>query len=228
MRPLISAYVDNVNQQTEAWQDEFHPAGSYAIAELVLADVVYVTQLARLLFCWNMGHETYHCALVSQVFRKFGCRLETTRLLAARVGADGQHADDDVRRALELVGFREALDLEEFSAYLYEYTPEIQDWRFEAFAGIYATYDTEAFRRAMRAFANAFGRKGLLDIAEDRDDMFEENLQSNGLDEFEEGAGTDGAGKLPIYGDDWNATFEDVSVGLIDPAKLSALPLAIE
>jgi hypothetical protein len=105
LHPAMLAYVANVNLKARGHgpplaHTDFHPAGSFAIVPLVLADPKYIGALIDHLRGWDMDHESWHAALIDELLRRHGVREETIRLLAWRaVESDGQ-TDENLVQAV--------------------------------------------------------------------------------------------------------------------------------
>ncbi len=215
LRPLISHYVSNVNHASNTWQDEYHPRGSYAIAELVLADQNYIPQFAQLLFNWDMGHETYHYRLIDKLFEQYGYTEQTQYLLAARVCADGQHSGENVLRALYRHGFKQAIVLEDFVSATLATLPHPESaWQLREFARIYAGEDKAQYAQVTEIFLTALRKdKKFMDVMDEVQDSFAEEYDVQQLMEV--------AGFLanePLG--DWN---EGLEYALVESTDLSRL-----
>ncbi|MFZ6779850.1 hypothetical protein ACO0LD_23705 [Undibacterium sp. Ji83W] len=215
LRPLISQYVSNVNHENYTWQDEFHPRGSYAIAELALADENYIPQFARLLFNWDMGHETYHYRLIDKLFEKYGYTEKTLFLLAARVCADGQNSDENVLRALYRHGFKEQIRLEDFIRIAMSILPHLESaWQLRKFARIYAGEDKAQYVQVTEIFLDALRKdKKITAVMDEVQDSFSEEYDELQLMEVAGFLGNETLG-------DWN---EDLNNALVESTDLSKL-----
>ena len=218
LRSLISQYVSNVNHESNTWQDEYHPRGSYAIAELVLADQNYIPQFAQLLFNWDMGHETYQYRLIDKLFEKYGYTKQTQYLLAARVCADGQHRGENVLRALYRHGFKEKIRLTDIISTALALFPDPESaWRLREFARCYAGEDKELYARLTEKILHALGQ-------DDRYAAVTDEVRSDFANEYDEYRLMEVAGFLAdkTLGD-WDEGLDDALVESTDMSKL--LPL---
>jgi len=218
LRPLISQYVNNVNHESNTWQDEFHPRGSYAIAELVLADENYIPQFARLLFNWDMGHETYHYTLIDKLFEKYGYTEQTQYLLAARVCADGQHSGENLFRALYRHGFKEMIRPEHFISVALTLLPGPESaWQLREFVRCYAGEDKELYARLTEKILHALSKDG-------RYAAVVEDVRNDFSREYDEHQLMEVAGSLAekTFGD-WNEDLDDALVESTDVSKLVLL-----
>lgn len=156
LRPLIERYIEQVNSggEDESWQDEFHPRGSFAIAELALADATACPLLGNLLFRWDMSHETYQEGLIDQLFTKHGFNDHTLDLLACRILADGQAIHNQVAAAMFDHGLRERIDLADFAGRCARFVHRslAAELGLDAFAAIYAGRDEAAYDAVWSAF----------------------------------------------------------------------------
>ncbi|MFZ6745605.1 hypothetical protein ACO0LC_20465 [Undibacterium sp. JH2W] len=222
LRPLVSEYIANVNHESNSWQDEFHPRGSFALAELTLVDEKYLPQLASLLFKWDMGHETYQYTLIDQLFEKYGYTEQTLQLLAARVCADGQHIDENVWRAIHCHGFKEKIDIEHFVDIALELLPYPEAaWQLESFARIYAGQDEATYLLTVEVITKALRHdrkfEAVLDeVLNQFSGKFEEhNLMQTGNDFWSK----------PVM--DWNADLENAVIENSDFTKLAKIDIGL-
>ncbi|MES2041866.1 MAG: hypothetical protein V4495_28965 [Pseudomonadota bacterium] len=215
VRSLVSQYVANVNQESHTWQDEFHPRGSYAIAELVLADESYIPQFARLLFNWDMGHETYHYRLIDKLFEKYGYTEQTLFLLAARVCADGQNGGENVLRAMYRHGFKRQIVLEDFASVALTILPHPESaWQLREFARIYAGEDKAQYAQVTEFFLNALRKDTKFTaVIDEAKYSFAQEYDEHQLMEVAGFLGNQTLG-------DWN---EDLENALVESSDLSKL-----
>ncbi len=221
LRSLISQYVSNVNHESNTWQDEYHPRGSYAIAELVLADQNYIPQFAQLLFKWDMGHETYHYRLIDKLFEKYGYTEQTLFLLAVRVCADSQHSGENVLRALYRHGFKQQIALEDFVSTALAILPDPESaWQLREFARIYAGEDKAQYAQVTEIFLNALRKdKKFAAVLDEVQDSFAEDYDEHQLMEVAGFLADETLG-------DWNEGLDDALVESTDLSKLLPLDAA--
>lgn len=159
LRERIARYVVQVNAAGDEynWQDEFHHSGAFAIAELALVDAAWCSLLGRLLFHWDMGHETFHEALIDQLFSRHGLVDGTAELLACRICADGQASDDQCAAALYDHDFKPRLDLDDFARRCVRFSScnVSADLGMEHFALIYADGNPAEYEKVWAAFVRA-------------------------------------------------------------------------
>lgn len=218
LRPLIAQYVDNVNHEPDTWQDEYHPRGSFAIAELTLADESYIPSLAKRFSLWDLGHETYQEKLIDQLLVRYGYTDTTEYLLAARLCADGQHIDENIWRALYRYGFKDKIDFSQFVKLVLQLStfPEA-GWHLEKFCQLYAGRDQSAYSLAISTALNILRNDEL-------HSPFAEGFQNKCSDEFREhwlmdadnGDSNDREG-------DWNAGLENALIEESDFTKMELL-----
>ncbi|MFZ6642390.1 hypothetical protein ACO0LL_21885 [Undibacterium sp. TC4M20W] len=215
LRPLVSQYVSNVNHESNTWQDEYHPRGSYAIAELVLADENYIPQFARLLFKWDMGHETYHYRLIDKLFEKYGYTEQTLFLLAARVCADGQNSGENVLRAIYRHDFKQQIVLEDFVSVALAIFPHPESaWQLREFARIYAGEDKAQYAQVTEIFLNALRKdKKFAAVMDEVQDSFAEEYDEHQLMEVAGFLAEETLG-------DWNEGLDEALVESTDLSKL--------
>lgn len=98
----ISQFIKQVNTPDYqfAFQDEFHASAAFAIAELCLADKKWCGLLGKLLFLWDMSRETFQLDLIDELVARYGSCDEIWQLLAYRILADNQCADQQIGAAL--------------------------------------------------------------------------------------------------------------------------------
>lgn len=155
----IAQYVRQVNytDYSSSFQDEFHASGSFAIAELCLADKKWCGLLGKLLLLWDMGHETFQLNLIDELVERYGSCDEIWQLLAYRIMADGQSADEQIASAL--FGYRliEHIDLAQFAKYCarIEHRSECSEIGLDLFAQIFANGKKSAYNQCWRAFFGA-------------------------------------------------------------------------
>ena len=156
LRPYIVKYIEQVTagDESDSWQDEFHPRGSFAIAELALVDVKACALLGSVLFKWDMAHETWQEGLIDELIAKYGMVEPTRDLLACRILADGQAASEQVASALYNHGHQQDFDLAEFASRCASRVADSVSPGFglEQFALIYADGDEAAYKAAWTAF----------------------------------------------------------------------------
>lgn len=107
LAPLVLDYVGHVNPRNWAkdpfrgagfWTSMMAPAGSLAIVPLALRDRRHLGALGEHLRGADLGHETFHRALITELVTRHGVCDEVLDLLAVRaVDAAGQHGCDDLR-----------------------------------------------------------------------------------------------------------------------------------
>jgi hypothetical protein len=156
LRPLIVQYIEQVNEAgaDSSWQDEFHPRGSFAIAELAGVDASACPLLGKLLFRWDMGHETYQEGLIDQLIATHGMVGHTLDLLACRILADGQAIQEQVASILYDQGLRQHFDLADFARRCATRVGDsvCPDLGLDYFASIYADGDEAAYTAARAEF----------------------------------------------------------------------------
>jgi hypothetical protein len=202
----IAHYVEAVNADKYGWQDEYHPPGSFAVAELALADPCWGTLLGRQLFGWDMTCETWQETVVDRAFARHGFVDGTLDLLACRICADGQANDRNVGSALHVHGLADTLDLDDFARRcLRLQDPDREpDLGLEHFALAWADGDESRYDDAWAAFRRA----GF-------------DFEPMGFDEDES---RDRAARRTDIGDGgWNDSFIEASVDAFDPAALEPL-----
>lgn len=158
LHQAIAQYVEQVNSNDDAdWQDEFHPRGSFAIAELVLANARWCSLLGRLLFKWDMAHETFQEGLIDELFVRHGMVADTLNLLACRVLADGQSIPEQIAAALYDHNFRARLDIADFAQRCSQWVQLSisSEIGLDQFATIYAKGDATVFESVWSAFRQA-------------------------------------------------------------------------
>lgn len=224
LRPYVAQYVRNVNTgRDEYWQDEYHTAGSYAIAELVLADENYAPLLGEMLFVWDMGHETYQRDLIDIVFERYGLTNNTLALLASRCFADGQSIEENIWHALYPIGFKEIFNLERFAELAITLPANNFDFGFQTFATLYGGTSDNDYHRAIKIFSKALYalEKGkLIDWTEMRNEVIHPELEVNFTPHHLMDDGDDFWGRRS---EDWNEGLYDAEVESTNWEKIAEL-----
>ncbi len=106
------AYVKNVsNRKRDLAHNDMRPIGSYAIVPLAPRDKKYIAALIEHMRGTDLDHETFHAALVEELFSRNGLCEQTMDLLAYRaVDGAGQEADANLRLAYARHGLCEKLE----------------------------------------------------------------------------------------------------------------------
>lgn len=96
LHPKMIEYAELVNRPARKLgpalsHGDLHPAGTFAVVPLALADARYIAPLLEHFRSWDMDHESFHPSLIGELLARHGIVEETLDLLAWRaIESDGQ------------------------------------------------------------------------------------------------------------------------------------------
>lgn len=157
--PWIWRYVEQVNAHPDSspWQDELHPRGIHAIAELALQHPSACRLLGDLLFVWEIGQSQVVRTVLNHLFGQHGLGDATLDLLACRVLADSEGLADQLSDLLYGLELRDQIDLPRFAQHcaLRIHDAEVAGFNLHEFAELYAAGEQAIYEHVWAAFRSA-------------------------------------------------------------------------